>query len=123
MSSDDCDVFFSSFIAGALYENRRIENINFGYLLSDFCNVNDVDVGDDDEKIDSIVELDDKSIYLTREYDDIIIINGQKMTLKEYLYSLTTPIVRKYFNIPEVENKINNSDKLIKKIKRTKTSA
>lgn len=98
---------FSSFLAGYLYKNRIISCFDISQSIVNFEETYNIDVTEpssDYLKLNNIINFNDYSIRLIREYSDTY--NG--MTVREYLYSLTTPTVREYFGIPD-DRKINNT--------------
>jgi len=65
-----------------------------------YCNV---DIISDNNDLCVSIYLEDIKIKLNNEYNDVVLVNGKKICVGDYLYSFTTPIVRKYFNIPDLE--------------------
>lgn len=91
---------FISFLAGVLYTRKSINNYEFMRLMRGFEEKYNVSlVGYDNILI--LICSDDKRIYLKDDFDDRLLINGNLITVKDYLYSLTTDKVREYFDIAE----------------------
>lgn len=96
------DESFTSFLAGVLYTRRTITNFDFFELMNEFEKCYNVTIySGDDIKIP--IYLEDKGIRLQRDYSDIVVIDNNRITVKEYLYSLMTPNVQDFFRIPDVK--------------------
>lgn len=133
MLYDDNDIFLSSFIAGALYQNKKIEYSYFGFIITSFYKINKVNIEEPDcdcDKLSKFVGFHDNFIILLKDYNDAITIDGKEISVRDYLYKLTTPLVRNYFNIPErsisdtdSSNENNFAKNILNKIrKRTKVN-
>jgi len=95
---------FTSFLAGVLYTRRAISNLEFFELMNRFENMYDVTIySGEDIKIP--IYLEDRGISLRKNYDDIVIDDNKKITVGNYLYSVTTPNVREFFGIPDIKVK------------------
>lgn len=97
---------FNSFLAGVLLVRRRIDNFSFFNLMNSFEINYNVDIVSIDNDIRVPIYLDDNEIRLLKDINDKIMIDGKCMTIKDYLYSVTTPRVRHFLDIPEIEEKI-----------------
>lgn len=107
---------FTSFLAGVLFTRRFISNFEFFELMNKFENLYSVSISSGEDMVVPI-HLDDNGIYLNKNYDDIIVINKKKITVRDYLYSLTTSNVRTFFGIPDVkDDNVKICDFLIGKI-------
>lgn len=133
MLYDDNDIFLSSFIAGALYQDKKIECSYFGFIITSFYKINKVNIEEPDcdcDKLSKFVGFHDNFIVLLKDYNDTITIDGKEISVRDYLYKLTTPLVRKYFSIPErsisdtdPSNENNFAKNILNKIrKRTKVN-
>jgi len=95
---------FTSFLAGVLYTRRAISNLEFFELMNRFENMYDVTIySGEDIKIP--IYLEDRGISLRKNYDDMVIVDNKKITVGNYLYSVTTPNVREFFGIPDIKVK------------------
>ena len=118
-NESDSAVSFNSFLAGVLLTRTKISNFIFFNLLNSFektYNVSVISEGnlcDEESDIYLPIYLDDTSIVLRKNYDDILTINGKRMTVKDYLYGLTCPEVREYFNILKKGSNLKNGNKKI----------
>ena len=95
MQTDDEILPFYSFFAGVFLTKREV---GYRIYISDDCEYF--------SELDSFFEFNDKCLFINCDYDTVIHINGCSMTLKNYLYSITSDEVRKYFNICK-KNKFN----------------
>ena len=98
------EISTNSFLAGILFCKNSIDFMNeYCKLQEDFENKYKLSVvGQEDLAVNVIVE--GTKIRLVDDYDKIINIDGKIMNVRNYLYSLTTPEVRKYFGIEESRN-------------------
>lgn len=103
------EISTNSFLAGILYCKKSIDFMNeYFKLQEDFENKYKISVvGQEDLNVNIVVE--GTSIRLIDDYEKIININGKKMSVRSYLYSLTTPEVREYLNIEEPINTIKKN--------------
>ena len=106
---------FNSFLAGVLLTKKRIGNLEFANLMCEFENSYNVCIASSDD-VEIPVYLDDKSISIHNDYEDIVIIGNKSMTVYDYLYSLTSLRVRNYFNLKN-EKMVNVKE--VKSIKKT----
>jgi len=94
----------SSFLAGIFFCKSEIEYLSeYVKLLTDFEEKYLLTItGQDDLQVKLVVE--GTTIKLVDDYNKIINVNGKLMTVRSYLYSLTTDEVREYFQIEEPKN-------------------
>lgn len=95
--------YFNSFLAGVLLTKKSISNFEFFNLMQAFENNYNVDVISDSNDLNVSIYLDDTRIKLNNSFGDTIFINGKKVFVNDYLYSFTTPRVREFFNIPNLD--------------------
>lgn len=93
------DESFNSFLAGVLLTRKKIDNYSFFQLMNKLQNEYDITIVSDATDIKLFLYFSDNDINMRNDYDDVIIINNKKMTVKEYLYSFTTPRVREFFGL------------------------
>lgn len=116
---------FNSFLAGMFLTRKSIKNFEFFNLMNSFSDnygVEIVTVGND---IDVSLCFDNDTVKLLDDIDDVRIINNQQITIKEYLYSITSSRVREFFKISDAENKkidLNKSKSMVKSLFRKKVS-
>lgn len=112
---------FNSFLAGVLLTRQKISNFEFCDLMSRFEAIYNVTVvsseGNSDIRLS--IYLDDNNITLVDDYDSIVIVDGWKMTVSNYLYSITSPRVREFLGISPKEEKIEKNS-FIKRLFRRK---
>lgn len=100
---DSCyEESFNSFLAGVLLTKRKINNFEFFNLMNTFQNVYNVDIVSVGSEICVPIYFDDNEINLLKELDTEILVNGNNITIRDYLYSFTTSRVRDFFRIPDV---------------------
>jgi len=90
---------FNAFLAGVLLTRNCINNFEFFTLMNNFEEIYSVDIVSDERDICIPLYLDDVKIKLNNELNDVIVINGKKIFVRDYLYMFTTPKVREFFNI------------------------
>lgn len=93
------DESFNSFLAGIFLTTECIKNLDFFEQLSEFENKYSVSIISGSGDIQIPIYFDDNFMQMHADYDDIININGLEMTVRDYLYSLTSFRVRNFFNI------------------------
>lgn len=93
------DESFNSFLAGVLLTRKKIDNYSFFQLMNKLQNEYDITIVSDATDIKLFLYFSDNDINMRNDYEDIIIVNNKKMTVKEYLYSFTTPRVREFFGL------------------------
>lgn len=93
-------ISFNSFLAGVLLTRSEISNFEFFEILGIFEKNYAITSEDEENDIYLPICLSNKSISLIKKYDDIIVVDGKKTTVRNYLYGITTPEVREFFNIP-----------------------
>ena len=98
------EISTSSFLAGILFCKNSIDFMNeYFKLQEDFERKYKVSIiGQEDLAVNVIVE--GTIIRLVDDYNKIISVNKKFMSVRNYLYSLTTPEVREYFGIEETKN-------------------
>ena len=101
---------FSALLAGALLIKKDISNIELANSICLFeeqmnCYIDDGDL----YKLYGVVGRDDDGFHLIKNYDDKF---NNICTVKEYLYSMTNPMIRSFFGYPE-EIKVDNDKKNI----------
>lgn len=111
------EVYFSSFLAGVLMVQQSISNTELSFLMAKFECENDVSFCDDYFDVNYrfmniLFEQDDNGFKLLLKYDDNIVIDGNSMTVYDYLHSFTDDVVRVFFNIEE--KNISDSKSLTK---------
>lgn len=95
---------FNSFLAGIFLTRRSINNFEFFSCMNSFINLYNVDIASIGNDICVPIYFDDKEIKMIKNIDDIICVNNKNITVREYLYSLTTVRVREFFKIPDVRS-------------------
>jgi len=108
------EVSFNSFLAGVLLTKKCIDNFVFFNMMDTFERHYNVDVISDNSDLCVSIYLDDIKIKLNSEYSDVILVNSKKILVSDYLYSFTTPIVREFFNIPDIELLSTNKSTIFK---------
>ena len=103
---DGQSIPFSALLAGNLLIKKDISNIE---LINSIClfeeQMNLCVIGDEGlSKLDNIVKEDDEGFHLIVDYNDRF---NNMCTIKEYLYSMTNPMIRSFFGYQE-ELKIND---------------
>ena len=88
---------FSSFVGGLFLTRRDISNFEFCELLNNFQDEYNVNIADDDLLVE--IELTNNAMFLIDDYDDVIVYNNKKMSVKEYLYTITSLNVRNFFGL------------------------
>lgn len=88
----------SSFLGGLFLVRKSISNMEFLELLDKFQNYYNVNVIDD--KMCISVGVDNSSLTLLNNYDDIIVYNKKKMFVRDYLYIIASKNVKEFFDIP-----------------------
>ena len=109
MQTDDEILPFYSFLAGVFLTKQEVSYSELSFLMDDFTNKTGIYISDDNEcfsEFDSFFEFNDKCLFVNCDYNTVIYINGCSMTFKNYLYSITSDEVKKYFNICK-KNKFN----------------
>jgi len=97
-------VSLATFLAGAILKKKIIPVLEFSRISADFGMKNDIYFSDDDYgKISGFVSFKDDVFSLKVNYDELMIYNGVKYKIFDYLYSLTNEMVREYFDIPKKE--------------------
>lgn len=108
---------FNSFLAGVLIAKSRINNFDFFNLMNSFQNTYNVTVVNLGSDLTVPIYLDDNEIRLLKNLDDVISFWGKNTTIRNYLYSFTTPRVRTFFGIPDMEvEKNRKANTLIRKL-------
>lgn len=95
---------FNSFLAGVFLTRRSINNFEFFSYMNSFVNLYNVDIASIGNDICVPIYFDDIEIKMIKNMDDVICINNRNITVREYLYSLTTARVREFFKIPDVRS-------------------
>lgn len=131
--SDLRKVLFSSFVAGALLIDKEIGFSKLCNYMLNFENKYDIGFEEPDgdfDKLKIITMMDDNSIKLIKDYDDLYQVGNNGMTVYDYLYSLTNYEIRQYFGIEEREDvnvynpsSIKKKSNILTRIKRTKVYA
>lgn len=98
------NITMSSLIAGLFLASNCGEVkfqtiINMMNVLSNLENIDVEEPDGDFDKFSFLVLFDDNKIILSKKCDDIITIDGNEITVYDYLYSLTDNLIRNYFNI------------------------
>lgn len=106
---------FNSFLAGVLLTKKSINNFEFFNLMQTFESVYNVDVISDSSDLNVSIYLDDEKIKLKNSFSDIIFVDGKKVFVNDYLYGFTTPRVRNFFNIPDLEHLLVRKTNIISK--------
>lgn len=99
---DGNSIPFSAFLAGALLTKERISKIELIDNIGKFEEENNKYI--DNRilyKIDEIVKEDNNDFYLIRNYNDVY---DNRRTIRDYLYSMTTSEVKKFFGLTESQN-------------------
>lgn len=97
------EVLLSSFLAGALLNNKFITYIELTNYMSSFEETTNYNIIDDGlDNINDIICSSDSIIYLNKDYNDLY---NNCYTVKEHLYSMTNNEIRKFFGIEEIETK------------------
>lgn len=107
---------FTSFLAGFLLTKKTIGISEFNDVKNDFENLYNIWVSGDSEITKINIYIESHCIYILENLDDIILVNGKKKTTFEYLYSLTSPRVRDYFKLYNLNKNIKNENGLVKKL-------
>ena len=107
---------FTSFLAGFLLTKKTIGISEFNDVKNDFENLYNIWVSGDSEINKINIYIEPHCIYILENLDDIILVNGKKKTTFEYLYSLTSPRVRDYFKLYNLNKNIKNENGLVKKL-------
>ena len=87
------------FLASDCREVKFLTIVNMINKLSDLENVDVEEPDGNFDKFSFLVLFDDDKIILSKNYDDIITIDGNEIIVYDYLYSLTDNWIRNYFNI------------------------
>ncbi len=118
--SQDCDPrydeSFNSFLAGVFLTRSRINNFDLFNLMYSFENAYNVSVVSLGGDICVPIHFIDNEIKLYKDINDVIVINGKNIIIRNYLYSFTTSRVRQYFGIPEIQLQEKKSNGFIKKL-------
>ena len=96
---------FNSFLAGVFLTTEKINNFEFFNYMNEFSNMYNVDIVGIGNDICIPIYFDDNEIKITKSMEDIICVNHANITVREYLYSLTSNRVREFFNISDIQNK------------------
>ena len=101
------NITMSSLIAGLFLASncREVKFLTIINMINKLPRLANIDVEEPDgdfNKFSFLVLFENNKIILCREYNDIITIDGNKMTVYDYLYSLTDNWIRNYFNIDNI---------------------
>lgn len=96
---------FNSFLAGVFLTKNKINNFEFFNYMNAFSNMYNVDIVGIGNDICIPIYFDDNEIQMTKSMEDIICVNYVDITVREYLYSLTSNRVREFFKISDINNK------------------
>ncbi len=99
--ADDKEVLFSSFMAGLLLCRKSIKHPELCKEMEYFDNAGYtlIEPNGDFNKLALILDESNFSFTLKYDYGEFL----GNITIYDYLYSITTEDVRKYFDIPEKE--------------------
>jgi len=96
----------SSFLAGILFCKNKIDFMTeYSKLQEDFERKYRISVSGQ-ESLAVKIAVEGTTIRLVDDYNKVINVNGRVMDVRSYLYSLTTPEVREYFDIEEPRTNI-----------------
>lgn len=95
---------FNSFLAGIFLTRRSINNFELFSYMNSFVNLYNVDIASIGNDICIPIYFDDIEIKMIKNIDDVICVDNRNITVREYLYSLTTARVREFFKIPDVQS-------------------
>lgn len=104
------NITMSSLIAGLFLASdyREVKFLTIVNMINELSNLINVDVEEPDNDFDRLsflVLFTDDKIILSKDYDDIIDIDGNEVTVYDYLYSLTDNWIRNYLNIDNINTK------------------
>ena len=95
------EISTTSFLAGVLFCKKEINIISeYSKLEKDFEKKYKMSVTGQ-ESLDVSIVVQGNKIRLLDDYNKVINVNGRLMDVRSYLYSLTIPEVREYFDIEE----------------------
>lgn len=100
-----CQEPFNSFLAGLFLTRRNICNLELFQLMNDFENKYGVFI--DGEQFDLSLDIGSSDIKLIEEYDDIIILNKTKITVKDYLFNIASDRVKEFFDLQPKTKKLS----------------
>lgn len=104
-----------SFLAGLLFCYKTIDYSDYIRLKIEFERKYEVEVVDREDLMVKLVAYG-TTINLVDDYDDVLQVDGKYITVKYYLYSLTSKEVRDFLDLKEPkENSIKNYLRYIKK--------
>lgn len=109
---------FNSFLAGVLLKEKKIDELEFCKLMGSFERKYKVDINGVGNEFYLPIYLEGNEIRLLKNYDDVILINGKNITVKNYLYSVTSSRVREFFELPSFNEEIavKKSNSLVRKL-------
>lgn len=95
------EISTTSFLAGVLFCKKEIDLMSeYSKLEKDFEKKYRISVTGQ-ECLNVSVVVQGSKIKLLDDYSKVINVSGRLMDVRSYLYSLTTPEVREYFDIEE----------------------
>lgn len=101
---------FSSFLGGIFLTRKTISNFDFFNLLEKFQYKYSVYIIDEDLNI--MLDISNNTISLIDDYDTPVVYNNKKMTVRDYLYTITSSNVREFFGLDSDINQILNCGSL-----------
>lgn len=107
---------FNSFLAGVFLTRKRIKNFDFMLLMNEFEKKYASSILSLGEDIYLPIYFDNNEMVLYKDIGDTVLIDGKKSIIRDYLYSFTTPSVREFFGIPEINVEEKKPATLIKKL-------
>lgn len=105
-TSDTCDQeSFNSFIAGLLLTKKTVCNLEFFELMNVFENKYAVCVVG--ENFDLPLKINDSSMSLIQDYEEYIIFNNTRITVRDYLNNIASDRVKEFFGMLPKNKKLN----------------